>query len=626
MPTQTKTRKRLTANPDRASHIRREPTPHEIAIRAEGDAITRAAVFRPSTFDEEAQLIEATASTFAQVVRRDSRGAYLERLDQRGLDTSDLNGAPVLDSHRQGSARDVIGVIQGHRFEEGKLIVQIRLSQAEDARDTIQRIREGTLRGLSIGYRVTKWRESVEDIDGRKVRVRTAATWSIHEASAVAVPADPQSRFRSADNMPFDTQDETDNRAALITRLRGAHNLDEDWATRMTDAEDELTDDEIRADARETALARRQERRAPQIRVGHSHDDPAAVLQRQTDALSARMMGTAPSDEARPYAGFELIDFARDALTRSGASVAMLNREEVLTRAQHTTSDFSELLTGAGNRVLADAYRRAESPIKQLARQRTAADFRPLSTLKLGEFSGLSKVTESGEIKSMTTGEAKESYSLETFGGMFALSRKAIINDDLNAFARWGEMMGSAAAETETDQLLGLLLANGGAGVGMEDGQPLFHASHGNLHQTPGTELSQESLSAARLAMRTQRGLTSATPVNVVPKYLLVSPELETDAERLLATINPAMADDVNPFSGKLQLLVEPRLTGAGWYVFGDPASAPVLEYAYLSSAQGPQLASRDGWEVLGREFRVTLDFGCGATDWRGAYHVQDDI
>jgi hypothetical protein len=76
----------------------------------------------------------------------------------------------------------------------------------------------------------------------------------------------------------------------------------------------------------------------------------------------------------------------------------------------------------------------------------------------------------------------------------------------------------------------------------------------------------------------------------------------------------------VSVFGGKLTLLIEPRITGNGWYVFADPASAPVLEYACLSSAPGPQLSSRDGWEVLGREFRVVLDFGAGATDHRGAY------
>lgn len=124
----------------------------------------------------------------------------------------------------------------------------------------------------------------------------------------------------------------------------------------------------------------------------------------------------------------------------------------------------------------------------------------------------------------------------------------------------------------------------------------------------------------ARAAMRTQKMLDGVTLVNVVPRFLLVSPQLEMTAEKLLADIQAATVADVNPFGGKLSLLVEPRLTGASWYLFGNPDTAPVLEYAYLSSAQGPQLSSRDGWEVLGREFRVTLDFGCGATDWRGVY------
>ena len=84
--------------------------------------------------------------------------------------------------------------------------------------------------------------------------------------------------------------------------------------------------------------------------------------------------------------------------------------------------------------------------------------------------------------------------------------------------------------------------------------------------------------------------------------------------------IYAATVADVNAFSGKLSLLVEPRITDDRFYVFADPAVLPVLEYSYLSSAQGPQMASREGFDVLGMEFRVVLDFGCGAVDWRGAY------
>ena len=75
-------------------------------------------------------------------------------------------------------------------------------------------------------------------------------------------------------------------------------------------------------------------------------------------------MGTTTSDAARPFARMGLQDFVRDALIRSGVSVATMGREDMLTIAtMHTTRDFPELLTGAGNRVLANAYTAVQSPL-----------------------------------------------------------------------------------------------------------------------------------------------------------------------------------------------------------------------------------------------------------------------
>src|SRR5207244_10323817 len=138
-----------------------------------------------------------------------------------------------------------------------------------------------------------------------------------------------------------------------------------------------------------------------------------------------------------------------------------------------------------------------------------------------------------------------------------------LINAALGAFADFGRAAGRAAAETEADVLPALLTANSGAGVTLDDTQPLFHTTHGNVAGT-GTVIDVAALAAARLAMRSQKGLDGVTPVNAVPRFLLVSPAKETQAEQVLASLAPATVSNVNPFSQRLELLVEPRVSGHG--------------------------------------------------------------
>lgn len=177
--------------------------------------------------------------------------------------------------------------------------------------------------------------------------------------------------------------------------------------------------------------------------------------------------------------------------------------------------------------------------------------------------------------------------------------------------------LGQAAAETEARILVTLLEAGSGNGPTMSDGKTLFHADHGNKAGT-GAAISDATLSAARLALRTQKGIEDRT-IRVTPRNLLVPPALETTAEKWLASIAPATAADVNPFSGSLSLVVEPRLSSAArWYVTADPGEIDGLEFAYLSGAEGPQVESRSGWDVDGVEIRVILDFGAGFIDHRG--------
>jgi HK97 family phage prohead protease len=577
--------------------------------------LTRRAIFAPDTFNAEAGTVEAVISTFAPVQRK----GFMERLDPAGLDTSRLIGAPVLDGHRQGSARDVIGTITGHRMEDGKLVATIRLSGAADAAPIVERIREGTIKGVSIGYRVTRWAESTDP--NSRARVRTAAAWSISEVSAVPIPADSGAQFRG-ENMENEDDIQTvenpaaETRAAIRQICRSA-GMTAEQADDMIDRELSITE------ARAEAFEAMQRRTPARIRTAApANDDPAVTMTRRADALFARVSGTAPSDEARPFMGETLRDMARACVEASGVSTRAMDADTLFRAAMHTTSDFPNLLTSTGNRTLMGAYEAAQSPVKTaLARRSTMADFRPGTRLKLSDIGTLEKVSESGEIKHTSRGEASESYALDTYATQFAISRKALINDDLGAFRDWGATAGRMAAETEANLILNLLLSNPVMG---EDSKALFHADHGNLSASPAAlgdaGAGVTALSEARQALRGMKALDGKTPINATPKFLLVGPEQETEAEQLLSDLAAATWGDVNPFASKLSLLVEPRITDNQWYVFADPAVMPVLEYSYLSSAQGPQMASREGWDVLGMEFRVVLDFGCGAIDWRGAF------
>ncbi|KFE34896.1 prohead protease/major capsid protein fusion protein [Thioclava atlantica] len=570
--------------------------------------LTRRAVFAPDTFNADAGTVEAVISTFAPVQRK----GFMERLDPAGLDTSRLIGAPVLDGHRQGSARDVIGTITGHRMEDGKLVATIRLSGAADAAPIVERIREGTIKGVSIGYRVTRWAESADP--NSRARVRTAAAWSISEVSAVPIPADPGSQFRgesmeNEDLQVENTEDKTTETRAAIRQICRSAGMTAEQADDMIDRDLSITE------ARAEAFEAMQRRTPARIRTAApANDDAAALRTRQADALAFRMAGGELPDASREFVNMSLRDMAADALTRAGESTRGLSADELFQRAAaHGTSDFPLLVSNAMGKVALDSYRAAESPLKALARQRTLPNFKESTSIRLGEMGRLEEMTEHGEFKATSRAEAGEKMALKTFGRAINVSRKLLIDDDLNMLGDMTAAIGAAAAQTEAEELVATFIGN----PDLSDGTAVFATGRGNM-AAAGADITETSLDAARLAMRGVKGLDGKTIIGVTPRYLVIGPELETKAEKLLAAIYAATTDDVQPI--KLKLVVEPRITGTGWYVMADPAAVPSLQFAYLSSAQGVQIQRQEAWTTLGMQYRAFLDFGTGWADWRGAY------
>lgn len=572
---------------------------------ADGLITRQAPGARLSSYDPTSRTVEAVITTGAGVRRQDRFGAYEERLDVSAIDPAGLVGTAILDEHQRGRAAHRIGTVLSAERKNGAIVANLQISGAADVAPIRERIEDGTLTHVSIGYSVSDWKEARSG----ETRVRTAVAWEIHEVSIVGIPADRDARLRA-----FDPSDDLTNGArtrtrAAIREIARSAGMPAEWA-------DQLIDADVDADmARARAFEEMQRRPAQTIRVLQDHTDPTAIRERRTEALYSRASGTEPKPEAREFMSDSLKDIARASVEAAGISTRGMSTDDIFTRA-HGTTDFPELLMGVSRRSLLTSYKRAESPLKALARRVTLNDFRPASRLKLSDVGPLRKLSEHGEITNTSRSEVKEGIALDTYASMFSLTRKALVNDDLGAFNDWSTAAGRAAAETETGVLVSLFAGDGPKLA--EDGKSLFHASRGNViadWDMAGVDF----LDAGRRHLRKVKGLDGRTPINARPKYLLVSPDLETDLEQVLARLYPTTVSDVNPFSEKLSLLVEPRFEGRTFYLFSDPADVTNFEYGYLASAPGPQIDSKPGWSSLGTEFRIYLDFGAGAVDWRGA-------
>ncbi|WP_336801799.1 prohead protease/major capsid protein fusion protein [Kaistia sp. MMO-174] len=163
----------------------------------------RGAEFRAESFNEADNTIEVVFTTGA-TVRRYSwwDGEYNEELvvDTGSVRLERLNaGAPFLNTHGSWDLSDVIGsVVPGSaRIEGGQGIARILLSQAPGDADNVQKIRDGIIRNVSVGYRLHKV-EKTEADDGTLAHWRVV-DWEPFEISAVPVPADPGAQVRSAD-------------------------------------------------------------------------------------------------------------------------------------------------------------------------------------------------------------------------------------------------------------------------------------------------------------------------------------------------------------------------------------------------------------------------------------------
>jgi hypothetical protein len=302
-----------------------------------------------------------------------------------------------------------------------------------------------------------------------------------------------------------------------------------------------------------------------------------------------------------------------------------------------SSSDFPAILANVANKTLRQGYEAYPRTFQPFCRQMTAEDFKPVNRVMLADAPVLQKLNEKGEYHRAQLTDNNISYQLATYGEIVALTRKVIINDDLQAFTRVPALLGVAAARLESDTVWAIITANPVALYAGDAAQTaLFAAGHNNLLSGAGSSLNPAvnggtpagdgaltALGSGRQKLRMQKG-PQGTPLNLIPRFIAVPTALETFMLQVVYPINIASATPggvVPEWVRGLIPIVEPRLDAASataWYLIADPAQVDTIEYCYLEGQQGVYIETKQGFEIDGVEIKARMDFGAAAIDYRG--------
>jgi phage head maturation protease len=630
--------------------------------------LTRACEIRAEEIRQEERLIRVSFSSEQPVLRQTMfDGPWVEVL---GHSASEVNlerlnaSAPVLYNHRRGEHAHRIGVVERAWVQESRGYAELRISKRDDIAGIWQDIRDGILRNVSVAYQIDE-RQLVEEHADAADMYRITR-WTPMEISLVDIPADHTVGVgRSLENpsqpkedkMPKQTTPETatqpDKQPDLVRNIASPEldtNAIREEARTDFMRQEKIRRDEIRAVfepfmeshrdlavsciadpeiatsmAREkllSALGKNKEpmARQPVIHIGAT--DLEKFSRAAEDALEIRA-GLKPQEGlASGLAGYSLTELSRKLMEIRGEDTGRWDKRELVGRAfTHSSSDFGAILANVAHKAVLKGYTEAPEVFDKFTRKGVVSDFKTHDRVGLSEFGQLDQIPESGEYKYGTFSEQKEQIQAHTYGKLFSITRKAIINDDLSMFTEIPRKMGAAARRKIGDLVFAVLTSN----PTMSDGTALFHANHNNLASS-GAAPTVDTVDAVIAAMATQKDYAGEATLNITPAYFIVPYALRGKAKVLMTSeTDPSQANSRKPNSVRdvAEVIADARLdavSSTAWFMLANPSAFDTIEVVYLDGNEMPFLEQQEGWHVDGAEFKVRHDFGVKALDWRTMY------
>lgn len=613
---------------------------------------------------------------------------YLEVLEmsEAAGDLSRINkGAPALRNHR--AHEDPVGRTLRGWFEGKEALAEIQLSGREDLAGFRQDVEEGIICNMSFGYVVEEYVPQ-PSTDRTKIRTYLATKWTPHEVTFATVPADPTVGVRSLTPEEGDDKEEfyitTINEEEMTTTKTGAavppstdpeeegtrslkppvtpptpvdaakiaeeagkaertRGIEIREAVRTAKLDDSLAEgwindgtpiDQVRKlviekwAAADPANGVRTESNAA-VKTDQADKD---ILVRSTGLLvkgnysDLTKLDPQLVKEANVYRHYSLLDMARMCLEDIGIRTIGMRSSEIAERAiTESSSGFPVLLGNIVHQVLLNPRAIAADTWRETASIMSVSDFREHRFLRTWGLTNLDEIKENQEINNKPIADGTgEKISIGTYGNIINMSRRMIVNDELDAFARGAANMVRAYWRTIETKYYQRLLENGGFGPLMADGLPLFDAAHGNLN-TAATMTAAE-LDKMRLTMGAQKDEGSLDFLDLRPSILLTTMTLEKTAKQYNEAKFDMDATGANKYAkpsvseGLFEKIVaSPRIAANSYYAFAKPEEEPTMVVAFLNGEQGPSVTRHEPWKQEGVEFKIIGDFGIGAVGTKGA-------
>lgn len=288
------------------------------------------------------------------------------------------------------------------------------------------------------------------------------------------------------------------------------------------------------------------------------------------------------------------------------------------------SGDWTNIISTAMNKRLVRDY-----TLLPLDTWRTFTDvvsvqnFKQQERVRFGGYANLPIRPEGQPYVAMTSPtDEKATYTPATRGGIEALTREMIINDDVASVTKIPARMARSAAQTLHEFVYEFIRP--GNNPTIYDSAVLYVAGHANTATTAlGTD--GVALAAARLRMKKQTMKDSGKRLGIRARYLVIPPDLEKDA---YANITPAFNayNQVPSFTqqiGIMPIVVDYWTDATDWVLVADRADVVGLEVGFVNGQETPemfvsQLETVGSWFTNDQiTYKIRHEYGGAIVDFR---------